>query len=195
MPNIRLFKDIPKKICLFYTLQYKELAEIIKVMLKDSWGIETDQFKSILGCTKFPKIELPILIIADGDFHTLNVLFQTYNNSIYLYNPISMQLLKNDSLKEHYSKSTQAKASKFLYSNRIGIIVSTKYGQNHIEKAESLEKKIKKTGKETAIFLSNTINTAEFENFNVDFWVNTACPRLAEDSPKMINSDDILLYL
>ena len=60
-----------------------------------------------------------------------------------------------------------------------------------LKEAETLKKKLEKSNKEVYLFLSNNINPAEFENFPIDCWVNTACPRLDFDSRKIINAGDL----
>jgi 2-(3-amino-3-carboxypropyl)histidine synthase len=67
---------------------------------------------------------------------------------------------------------------KFLNAEKIGILVSTKPGQENLKKALSLKLKNKKS----YLFLSNNIDIREFENFGINSWVNTACPRMDFDS-------------
>jgi len=76
---------------------------------------------------------------------------------------------------------------KFLNAENMGIIVSVKPGQFNLNLAIKLKEKLLKKKKNAFIFISNNINTAEFENFNIDSWVNTACSGLTYDSPEIIN--------
>jgi diphthamide biosynthesis enzyme Dph1/Dph2-like protein len=82
-------------------------------------------------------------------------------------------------------------------SKKIGIIISTKPGQENIKKSELLKEKISKKypEKQVFFFISNHINLAEFENFSIDFWINSACPGLLNDSRKLSNIDDIISFL
>jgi len=49
----------------------------------------------------------------------------------------------------------------------------------------------KRCGKEAYIFLNNNIDTSKLEDFSdIDYWVNTACPRIEEKG--LINLGDIL---
>ncbi|MCK4553158.1 diphthamide synthesis protein [Candidatus Pacearchaeota archaeon] len=41
--------------------------------------------------------------------------------------------------------------------------------------------------KKSYLFISNNINTSEFENFGLDSWVNTACPRLDMEDNRIVN--------
>jgi diphthamide synthase subunit DPH2 len=77
-----------------------------------------------------------------------------------------------------------------LHAKRVGIIVSTKIGQKNLMRAFDLQKN---KDKEYFIFACDEMDMAEFENFNfVDFWVNTACPRIPDQAINMINIDDLI---
>jgi 2-(3-amino-3-carboxypropyl)histidine synthase len=80
---------------------------------------------------------------------------------------------------------------KYFQADKIGILVSTKPGQENLEKAINLKNKLKKKNKQVFVFVSNNIDIAQFENFNIDSWVNTACPGLARDSPNIINIGEL----
>jgi len=65
----------------------------------------------------------------------------------------------------------------FLNSEKIGILISTKPGQENLKKALSLKNKLK--NKKSYFFLADEIDTRQFENFSdINAWINTACPRL-----------------
>ncbi|GAI52850.1 unnamed protein product, partial [marine sediment metagenome] len=80
---------------------------------------------------------------------------------------------------------------KFLKADKIGILVSTKPGQENLQKAIRLKKQLEKKGKQPYIFLSNNIDTSQFENFNIGSWVNTACPGLVFDNSEIININEL----
>ena len=80
--------------------------------------------------------------------------------------------------------------NKYLHAKTIGIIVTTKIGQKNLMRALELEKK---TDKECYIFACDELDMSQFENFNfVQFWVNTACPRIPDQAVNMINIDDLI---
>ena len=80
---------------------------------------------------------------------------------------------------------------KFLGADNIGILVTTKPGQENLKQAEKLRDKLTKKGKQAYIFISNNIDIAQFENFNIQSWVNTACSGLAMDNVNIINISDL----
>ena len=58
-----------------------------------------------------------------------------------------------------------------------------KPGQNEMQGGvEKIKEKLEKAGKEVFVFIGDTLNPAELENFpQIDAWVNTACPRMVDD--------------
>ena len=46
--------------------------------------------------------------------------------------------------------------------------------------------------KKSYIFIADTINESEFENFPfIECWVNTACPRFADEKTGVVNYETI----
>ncbi len=78
---------------------------------------------------------------------------------------------------------------KFLNSEKVGILISTKPGQENLKKALSL-KSNNLNGKKFYLFLGNELPSSDFENFaGITSWINTACPRLDFDSSVMNMSE------
>ena len=183
---------LPKELFLAYSIQYKSQAQSIKKKLEAS-KIKVSGFQQVLGCTKL-KSKLPILLVGSGKFHALNLALQ--NTQVYIYNNSTITQVDPKEL-ENLNQKKKAALNRFLSLDRIGILVSTKPGQENITQAEALKERIenKYPEKRVYIILSNHINISEFENFDIDFFINTACPGLLNDSSKIINSDDILPFL
>jgi len=192
--EIRLEKNqvakLPKKIFLAYSIQYRDLADNIAEQLKQQ-GIKIQKKQQVLGCSKIlNKNNLPILLISTGRFHADNLMLQT---------PILYVLEENRIIRIPQAEIDSLKARKqtalikFLKAEKIGILVSTKPGQEKLNKALKLKKHLEnqKSPKQAYIFMSNNIDIRQFENFNIDSWVNTACKGLAMDSPDIINIEDL----
>lgn len=182
--------NLPKEIVLAYILQFKGQAEQMKKAIEAS-GRKIKGFQQVLGCTKL-KTPYNIVLIGNGRFHALNLARQN-EKPILLYSNGS-SIVVGERERAEYEKRIQSSRNLFLHANNIGIIVSTKPGQNRLSDARAILKKLEKKypNKKFYSFLSSHINTAEFENFNIDFWINTACPGLINDSLKIMNIDDIL---
>ena len=125
------------------------------------------------------------LYIGSGEFHPLGVAMIT-NKDVFTFNPVTSVFSKlNKENIEKYNKNKKIKKIKFLSADNIGILVSTKPGQYSYRKAVEIKNKIEKKGKNCYIFVFDTLDAREMENFPfIDFWVNTACPRIADDKDK-----------
>jgi len=187
-------KTLPNEIFLLYSIQFYNQALAMKKALETS-GIRVKGFQQVLGCTKL-KTQYPILLIGQGRFHALNLAVQNPQNPLIIYDNGSSFVITKKEIQE-IEKKRQLSLNKFLHAKNIGILVSTKPGQENLKQAEELQNKINKKypEKKIFIFISNMINTSEFENFDIDIFINTACPGLARDSSKVINSDDIYQFL
>lgn len=190
--NLRLEENIKKfilsleKISILYSIQYKKLAEDFKKEAQ-SQGKKIILFQQVLGCSN-PKIsQSTIVLIGSGRFHAINIASRI-NSPIYIVeeNKIS-QISKEEIDKLNLRKKSAL--SRFFLADKIGILISTKKGQYNLGKAIKLKEKFKE--KKIYLFLADSISLQELENFEIDSWVNTACPGLSFDSSKIINCGDL----
>jgi 2-(3-amino-3-carboxypropyl)histidine synthase len=71
-------------------------------------------------------------------------------------------------------------------ARRFGVICSTKPGQFNFKKALSIKKMLEAHGRTAQILICNELNYDSLNNFlEVDCFVNTACPRIAEDYDRL----------
>lgn len=199
IPEEQLAK-LPKKLGIVTTIQHlHEIDELVKKIGKASEAVKAGQ---ILGCdvSKAEKINDQVdafLYIGTGEFHPIAVAIAT-KKDVFIFNPFSkkMDKIKEEDI-EKYERRKKASLLKFLSAKKVGILVSTKKGQANMEKALDLSKRLeeKKEGRESKecfLFAFDTLNASEFENFpQIDCWVNTACPRIADEKPNVINIEDI----
>jgi 2-(3-amino-3-carboxypropyl)histidine synthase len=83
-----------------------------------------------------------------------------------------------------------------LGAYRVGILVSTKPGQNRLKRAIFLKKKLEAEGKKVFVFVANEIVPESLLDFpDIEAWINTACYRLIDDSERferpIVNLDDL----
>lgn len=195
-------EKLPKKICLSTTVQYMDSIDVIREDIEGTGrkvmffkGRHTKYPGQILGC----EIEGPAndcdahLYIGDGRFHPLALKLKS-DKQVFAYNPLTKKMVEiKDSDIERWKKKQRAGIVKYHSSKNIGILVSTKPGQNRMKQALELKKK-----KNAFIFICDTLDFSELENFPfIDVWVNTMCPRIAfDDSDKfnrpVVNIDDVL---
>ena len=177
---------LPKNIALAYSIQYQDVAEKIKKILSEKHNISS--FIQVLGCSnpKFSKNTDAVLLISSGRFHAISLALNS-NIPVYILEFDNLKKISEDEI-ENLRKKKKSAYLKFLNSEKIGILISTKPGQENLKRAISLRETLKK--KNSYLFISNEINIREFENFDINSWVNTACPRMDFDSP-VINISDL----
>ncbi len=187
----RIISKLPDKIGIVSTAQFLNQIDKVKEILEKS-GKNVFIGKSLqgnnaqlLGCDVSSaqviddKIDA-FLYIGSGEFHPRGVGLKT-EKDIFSFNPITEEFRKlpRDEI-GLYKKKKKAAYIKFLSSRNIGIIVSTKQGQNNLIRALELKKNSK--DKKFYVFVSETIDFSQLENFPfIECWVNSACPRIDED--------------
>jgi len=190
-----------KNIALFASVQFlaldhvKEQLKKANIKVIATKAVRTDAQMQILGCDayhdSFKKNTIQdtdaILYIGDGKFHPLALLhaqrMQKKIKGVILWDPIAKvmnRITEKDILKQ--TKKTKANIVRFLSATEIGILVTVKPGQQYLNTAKKLKEKLEKEGKKTYIFIDNTLDYAQFENYPfIEAWVNTACPRIGFD--------------
>jgi len=188
---LEISKELPSKLAIYYSIQYQSIANEIKFLFENTKKHKILGFSQILGCSKPILKEKPqaILLIGSGRFHASSLSLET-NIPIYILDNNNFQKISE---KEIQSFKIKRKAAylHFLNSDKAGIIISNKPGQQNLERALKLKNNIK--DKSSYLFVSNEINPQEFENFpQIQSWINTACPRL-DMASKVINIGDLNL--
>lgn len=183
---------LPKKVGLISNLQFLDHLKQVESYLKEK-GVETFNGGQVLGCnTSEPlKIDKEVdayIFLGSGEFHPLEVLEKT-KKPVFLVNPETQNITKvTEEDLENYNKKKKTLLTKFLMEEKIGIIVSTKPGQQILRTAIEFKNKLKQHDKQPYIFLTNEINN--LENFSdIKIWVNTACPRYEQSN--VLNLADI----
>jgi 2-(3-amino-3-carboxypropyl)histidine synthase len=171
------------KIGIIYTAQTQDLVKKVEEFLKKQKK-EVITGGQIVGCNATNAIKIKekvdaFLFIGSGMFHPIELIEKTKIRKYYQFNPSLNSFSKIDETEiKQLEKRKQAKLAKYYSSNRIGIIVTTKPGQENLNIAKAFAKKC---GKEAYIFLDNHIDVNKLEDFpDIEFWVNTGCPRLEE---------------
>jgi len=178
---------LPKKLFLGYSIQYKDLAlSVKKQLIRKNIGVK--KFQQVLGCTNLYNNQLPILLVGQGRFHAINLYLQA--PSVYLLEGRKIIRVSKEEIDRVRAKK-KASLVRFLSADRIGILVTTKLGQENLKGAVELKKRLKKKGKEIYVFIANDLDINQFENFNIQSWVNTACSGLANDNSNIININEL----
>ena len=132
--DLSILDSIPgKTISLAATIQYLDLIpQVEKYLEKQGKKVIIKQgayyLGHVIGCNSnaFDKTSDTLLLLADGKFHALNNAIQL-NKELYVYNTSKLEKITKQDLTKQKQK-TKAKQAKFLSSNNIGLIISTKSG-------------------------------------------------------------------
>ena len=172
-------------------MQYSDLAKEIQKEL--STFHEIVSFKQILGCSqpKFSRKPGAVLLISDGKFHAMGIAIES-KLPIYVYNNLGLQEISQKEI-ETFEKKQKVNYLKYLNADTVGVMVSSKPGQQNFKRAINFKNNSKK---KSYLFLANNINNSEFENFpQIQSWVNTACRRMDMNDSRIINLDKIVKHL
>ncbi|HLD49335.1 MAG TPA: diphthamide biosynthesis enzyme Dph2 [archaeon] len=180
-----------KKIGLITTIQHlHEMKKIAEQMKKQ--GKEPVIGGQILGCwtDNARKIEKKIdafLFVGSGRFHSLAL----KEKPVYALDIEKNRIEKIDTAL--FEKKRFARIYKCREAKTFGILVSSKPGQMEIKKALAVKKSLERKDKKAFVLIMDEINDSKL--FMFDAYVNTACPRLTDDSfsKPIINADDVNL--
>ncbi len=191
-PLPALKKEI-KKLDSFKRIGFITSAQFIDAMNKtkdylDKAGKETYVHKAlkypgqVLGCNvKAAKtIESKVgcfLYVGAGKFYPLSVALATEKPTFNLDLERSEIVdMKNERMK--YLKKKAWNDVELKEAKTVGIIVCWKRGQNRIDEALELKKKLESEGKKVYIFAFDRVTDEKLEGLKVDCFVGLACPRL-----------------
>jgi 2-(3-amino-3-carboxypropyl)histidine synthase len=126
------------------------------------------------------------LLVVEGFFHALALSLVT-EKPIIQADPIEATIRKREIIeakdklvRQRYSLIGRAKSAK-----NFGIVVSTKKGQERLQLAKKLKKKIEEKGKKAILFATDELHCERFNYLEqIECIVSTACPRVALDDWK-----------
>ncbi len=191
---------LPENIGVITTTQYAEAIEpIIKKLENAGKKVFTSKGKQplkaqILGCDASAAFGIAdnvdaFLYIGTGEFHPLRVYMET-KKKVFVLDPYKGVISELDYGKaNNIEKQKKVALHKFLMADNVGVIVTLKPGQFNLKQAMELKEMYK--DKNFYIFISDTIDYRQMDNFNfVQAWINTACPRI-EDDISVLNIWDV----
>ena len=139
----------------------------------------------VLGCDPTAALSVAehadcILFIGTGKFHPTSIISE---KPVYSFDPITKTFTDISPEIKKLRKRRQGALAKALDANVFGILISTKPGQFCPHIAEWAKKELEAKGRKAYLLVSNELNPISLENFRkIDCYVNTACPRLSEDT-------------
>ncbi|MDO8741107.1 MAG: diphthamide synthesis protein [Candidatus Woesearchaeota archaeon] len=196
----KAFEKLPDRVGLVSSVQFLDRLKDIKKDF-EKYGKKAIIGGQILGCdaSAAKNIEKKVdafLYIGDGAFHPIGIALKT-KKAVFTYDPADnvFDKISDDEILKYKNRQKGA-FLKYLSSTNIGIIVSTKPGQEKLKAALKLKDHLERKGKNAYIFTADNIDLNELEDFPfIECWVNTACPRLRDDfentAKTIINLEEI----
>lgn len=185
--------SLPERVGLLATVQYLGLIPKVKSILESSGRTvsvgEGDRRimhpGQVLGCncTAAESVSDEVdgfLFIGEGDFHPLAAAFGMQKQVLVL-NPVTGEVrdmadTRDRILRRRFAAIQGAKeAESFL------VIVCSKIGQNRAEEADAIVRMLKDNGRRAQKVVIEEISPMALMSYQVDAFVNTACPRIAMD--------------
>ncbi len=139
----------------------------------------------ILGCDagaikKVEKDADAVVFVGEGNFHPLAI---DSDKPAFAYNPSSGSARDIGPDIDRLRKRRKGAIAAALSCRRYGILISTKPGQINMPIAQWAKKELEKRGLEAQILAANELEPMAVKNFmSFDCLINTACPRMADDS-------------
>lgn len=186
----KLLEALPDRLILFMAIQYhNQLPKIKEQLEQHGKHVTTVRPKHsveeghLLGCgiENWDAIEADaFLYVGDGLFHPKALTIHN-QRPVYIYDPkdSSWSIMENEDI-ELAKRKHRAALSAFQMARRIGVLVTTKSGQQRVGMALKLRAQF--PDKEFFYLLSETLDYGSLEDFPfVEVWVNTMCPRIGYD--------------
>lgn len=182
-----------KKIGLSFSIQHmhdaKKVIEFYKrnskeVFLSKKRGNVANEGQ-VVGCqySGLKEIEEKVdcFLIIGNNFHSMGAAL-ALDKPVFLMDVYNDEITSMNEIKDKVLKQRIISVEKFKEAKKIGIIISSKKGQNFFGSYRNLIKKFEKAGKKAVLITMNEITPDKLMNFyDIDGFVELACPRIAID--------------
>jgi len=184
-----LEKELPGTVGLLATIQYVHLIRKVKEFLESkgktvavSKGDDRIAYPGqVLGCNHSSAGPADsYLFIGEGDFHPLAAAFGVKKKMLIL-NPISGEIRNVDDVRDRILRKRFAAIQSAKDAQRFLVILCSKTGQRRDAAAKDSVRKITEAGKKAYLAVMDEISPDRLLSYDVDAYVNTACPRIAMD--------------
>ena len=137
----------------------------------------------VVGCEynslKTIENEVDGFLVIGNKFHSLGAALMCIDKDVYLLNEQSNNLELMNGEKDKVIGQRAIAIDKVKSAKKIGIVVDKKIGQYNMKIAENLKNDFEKLGKEVIIIIVNEFSPGLMNFYNVDAFIDTACPRIA----------------
>ncbi len=137
----------------------------------------------VVGCEynslKTIENEVDGFLVIGNKFHSLGAALMCVDKKVYLLNEQSNNLDLMNGERDKVIRQRAIAIDKVKMANKIGIVVDNKIGQYNMKVAERLKNDLEKLGKEVIIIVVNEFSPGLMNFYNVDAFIDTACPRIS----------------
>lgn len=184
---------LPERIGLLATVQYLGLIPKVKGMLESS-GREVRVGEGdrrichpgqVLGCncSAAESVDADVdgyLFIGEGDFHPLAAAFGM-EKPVLVLNPVTGEVRDMSETRDRILRRRFAAIQGARDAESFLVIVCSKVGQNRSGLADEMVSLLRRHGRAAHKVIIEEINPTALMSYQVDAFVNTACPRIAMD--------------
>ncbi len=184
---------LPERIGLLATVQYLGLIPKVKGMLESS-GREVRVGEGdrrichpgqVLGCncSAAESVDADVdgyLFIGEGDFHPLAAAFGM-EKPVLVLNPVTGEVRDMSETRDRILRRRFAAIQGARDAESFLVIVCSKVGQNRSGLAGEMVSLLRRHGRTAHKVIIEEINPTALMSYQVDAFVNTACPRIAMD--------------
>ena len=194
MPVLEMALDkLPEKIGLLTTAQHIHMIVPAMTFLQEK-GKEVLVGKGdgrlfaegqVLGCNASvarnvaDKVDA-FLYIGTGNFHPLAVAL-TSSKPVFIADPVNNEIRDISEIRDRMLRQRHATIEKAKEAKRFGILLSEKPGQRREKMANYAKKLLDEKKLDAVIVEMDLVTPQKLNNFGLDAWISTACPRLAID--------------
>jgi 2-(3-amino-3-carboxypropyl)histidine synthase len=188
LPHIERYENIALATTAQHIRQFGDMKAFFEKNGKKVFaasGCRATHAGQVLGCDaacvkKVEKDVDAVVFVGNGMFHPLAI---DVSRPVFVFDVCDGSVRNVDAEIERARKRRKGAIAKALACRKFGILASVKPGQFDLAGAEWAKRELRKRGLAAAILVANEIEPLAVNNFMVfDCYVNTACPRMAEDA-------------
>ncbi|XP_034827553.1 2-(3-amino-3-carboxypropyl)histidine synthase subunit 1 [Maniola hyperantus] len=181
--------NFPKRthLAIVSTIQFvTTLHSVAKVLRTEEYTVTVPQSKplspgEILGCTA-PKLSSDAIVyLGDGRFHLEAIMIANPNIPAYKYDPYEKKFTSEQYEHELMQNNRKKQIKMTENAQTFGLILGTLGRQGSTKVLANLEKQIENSEKKYLKILLSEIFPSKLALFNLDAFVQVACPRLSID--------------
>jgi 2-(3-amino-3-carboxypropyl)histidine synthase len=190
LPHIENYGKIAIAMTVQHVHQFEKMKEFFeskgKKVLVEKGELAAEKGQ-VLGCDASTVLKVKdeidaVVFIGSGSFHPIAI---EIGKPVFSYNPYDSSVKELGAEIERMKRQRKGAIAKAFTCQKFGILVSTKPGQFNFDIGKWARDELRKKGKEAEILVANEFDPMTVNNFmSFECYINTACPRIADDQEK-----------